>query len=114
MRDEERLSTKSRPKHLADSATVIDIVRFLWERDELEFANSRMRVQLAFGIVFMLFTGVRPGELCESSAHRKSNEGLHWGDVTLMVLCDRGREPLFFAQFRIRNRKNKRGQEHKV
>ena len=73
-----------------------------------------MRVQVALSILIMHFVGLRPGEFVESSAHRGSNEGLHWGDVNIMMIPNREGAPLFVAQLQIRNRKGRRDREDKM
>jgi len=111
LRDVEGLSTKEKPKALADGPVVIDILRYLWIHDEYEYPHPRMRLQLAFSILVMHFVGLRPGELVESTAHQGSNEGLLWKDVDIMMIPNREGAPLFVAQLRIRNRKGRRDSE---
>lgn len=104
--------TKS--KDLADRPVVENVLRFLWEFDEHRYDQSRIRVQLAFGILLILYMGLRPGEFTESRAHKNSNEGLHWGDVTIMLIPGPDGTRIWLAQLRIRNRKGQRNREDKT
>ncbi|KAM0719003.1 hypothetical protein Q7P37_004908 [Cladosporium fusiforme] len=111
---EEGLSSLTKCKDLADRPVVENILRFLWEFDEHRYDQSRVRVQLAFGILLILYMGLRPGEFTESRAHKNSNEGLHWGDVTIMLIPGPDGTRIWLAQLRIRNRKGQRNREDKT
>jgi hypothetical protein len=56
----------------------------MWVCDEYQFAYLRARLQLAFSIVLMTYLGSRLGEIIESAAWKHSNEGLLYGDITLV------------------------------
>lgn len=111
VKPQEGLSTKARAKVIADRPVVMDIIRFLWTRDEYNYHHPRMRVQIALAILLMHYTGLRPGEYVESSSHRGTNEGLHWKDVNFRMIPDSRGMPLFVAQLQIRNRKGRRDRE---
>lgn len=104
-------NTKCREKPLADIEVTKDLLYFLWACDEYCFKHPRVRVQLAFAILILVFTGLRPGEFVESSAWRGSNEGLKYKDVILQALpCTNG-EVRFVLEIKLRNRKNHRENE---
>lgn len=44
-----------------------------------------MRIQVAFSLLLMTYTGLRPGCFVESAAHKRSNEGLTWKDVEIKL-----------------------------
>lgn len=77
---------KCRPKPLANKPVVADLLHFLWACDEKEFSHSRVRLQISLAMLWMLFLGLRPSEFVESSAHRKSNEGVQYKDLTLLSI----------------------------
>ncbi|KAM0714188.1 hypothetical protein Q7P37_009975 [Cladosporium fusiforme] len=87
---EEGLSSLTKCKDLADRPVVENILRFLWEFDEHRYDQSRVRVQLGSP---------------SPRAHKNSNEGLHWGDVTIMLIPGPDGTRIWLAQLRIRNRK---------
>lgn len=62
----------------------------------------------------MLYIGLRPGEFLESNAHRRSNEGLHWGDVLFMLVPLENKQRIWRVQLRMRNRKNQRDREDQM
>ena len=73
----EQLSTKVREKWLASPPVVKDILHFMWVLDKHEFNHPRVRLQITLSMLILLYSGLRPGEFVESSAHRCSNDGLH-------------------------------------
>lgn len=79
-----QVSTCARPKPLAPLAVAEDIIRFLFTCDEYRGLHHRLRNQLAFAVQLMLLIGVRPGEIIESDAWHRSNEGLHYKDIELI------------------------------
>ncbi|XP_014557730.1 hypothetical protein COCVIDRAFT_36802 [Bipolaris victoriae FI3] len=78
------VSTSACSKPLAPLAVAEDIIRFLFTCDEYRGLHFRLRNQLAFAIQLMLLIGVRPGEIIESDAWHRSNEGLHYKDIELI------------------------------
>lgn len=110
----EGLVSVSRKKSLADRTVVENILNFLWKYDEFKYDQSRQRVQLALAILITTYMGLRPGEQTESNAHQGSNEGLHWGDITLFVIPDEHGKRIWLAQIRVRNRKGNRQREDKT
>ncbi|KAI6914838.1 hypothetical protein KC318_g431 [Hortaea werneckii] len=114
IREKEGLSTKSRPKSLADGPVVRDVLHYLWALDEYEYCHPRMRIQLSFAILLLFYIGLRPGELVESSAHNSTNEGIWYGDLDIRMKADAQGCPEFTVQILIRNRKGRRGQENRA
>lgn len=99
-------STKGRPKPLADLRVARDVLYFLWACDENSTKHPRVRVQLSFAILLLLYQGLRPGEFVQSSAHRKSNEGLKYRDVTLTAIPCKDGNMRWALRVKIRNQKN--------
>lgn len=98
-------STKGRPKPLADVDLDRDVLYFLWVCDEYVFEYSRLRIQLAFAVLLLVYLGLRPGDFTESSAWRKSNEDLIYKDIELSaILCKDGLVRLVL-KLNIKNRK---------
>lgn len=93
---------------------VENILTFLWKYDEFTYDQSRQRVQLALAILITTYMGLRPGEQTESNAHVGSNEGLHWGDVTMFLIPGEQGKRIWLAQIRVRNRKGNRQREDKA
>ncbi|TKA23571.1 hypothetical protein B0A54_17771 [Friedmanniomyces endolithicus] len=110
-RYDEGLSTKPRPKALADGPVVQDILRYLWVHDEFDYQHPRMRVQLTLAVYVLHYLGLRPGELVESSAHTGSNQGLWYKDLTVFAYPDTAGRARSVVQPTIRNRKNRRDRE---
>lgn len=110
----EKAEKRVRPKPLASSQVIVDLLHYLWACDEYEYTHPRTRLHISLSLLLLIFLGLRPGELVESSSHAGSNEGVRYKDVTFMaVLGTNGRRTLV-AQVRIRNRKFARGQDGKA
>lgn len=106
--ESEGLSTKGRPKALADLPVIVDVLDFLWQRDEYTWRCPRRRVQLAMGILFIWYMGLRTGEFIHNACSLP-NEGILWKDINISLLYESS--PSFHVQVTIRNRKGKRGKE---
>lgn len=104
---------KVREKPLANKPVVADLLHFLWACDEREFSHPRVRLQISLSMLLMLFLGLRPGEFVESSAHRKSNEGIVYKDLTLLYVVQEGGVQKFVVLLRLRYRKFGRGDDSK-
>ena len=63
-----KISTDAYKKPVAPLLVAEDLIQFLWMCDEYQFTHPRARLQLAFAIILMTFTGSRPGEFIESAA----------------------------------------------
>jgi hypothetical protein len=101
------VSTSARSKPLAPIEVAKDIIKFLFACDEYQNLHSRMRIQLVFAIQLLLLTGVRPGEIIESDAWSKSNEGLLYKDIDL-VYSQSSAYTGWLLYIKIRNRKGHR------
>ncbi|KAF2201613.1 hypothetical protein GQ43DRAFT_486811 [Delitschia confertaspora ATCC 74209] len=80
----EGVSTKARPKLIANLKVTEDLVIFLWKSDEYQYKHPRIRMQIVFLILIFSLLGSRPGELVESEAWVASNEGICYKDVELV------------------------------
>jgi hypothetical protein len=101
------LSTVARPKPLAPIEVAKDIIRFLFASDEYKHLHPRIRNQMAFAIQLLLFVGVRPGEVVESDAWYRSNEGLLYKDIELVRSWNTD-HPGWRLHVTLRNRKGHR------
>ncbi|GIZ46179.1 hypothetical protein CKM354_000931700 [Cercospora kikuchii] len=97
---------------VATPAVVTDILYFLWALDEHEFDHPRIRLQISFSIMILLYFGIRPGEFIESSAHAGNNEGLLYKDLDIMIMSSDGRRRIGIEVV-LRNRKGARGKRVK-
>jgi hypothetical protein len=111
---DEGLSSKARPKGLADNNVTRDVLQFIWDLDEYHYDHPRVRVQIATAILILHLIGLRPGEIVESRAHKDTNEGLHYGDMDMTLMTNESGERLWRIHFRIRNRKGQRDRDDKV
>jgi integrase len=102
-----KISTDAYKKPVAPLLVAEDLIQFLWMCDEYQFTHPRARLQLAFAIILMTFTGSRPGEFIESEAWKHSNEGLLYGDIDL-VRYQNETYVGFLLLIRLRNRKGHR------
>lgn len=72
-----------------------------------------MMVQFSFWLHVISTWGLRTGEFAESSTHRGSNEGVHYGDVNFSLI--RTNEGLVYeVKIKLRNRKFARDDEGKM
>jgi integrase len=102
-----KVATEAYQKPVAPLLVAEDLIRFMWMCDEYQFTHPRARLQLAFAIILMTFTGSRPGEFIESAAWKHSNEGLLYGDIDL-VRYQNDTYVGFLLLVRLRNRKGHR------
>ncbi|CAN9286059.1 unnamed protein product [Alternaria alternata] len=103
----EKIGTGAYIKPVAPLLVAEDLIQFMWVCDEYQFAHPRARLQLAFSIVLMTYLGSRPGEIIESAAWKHSNEGLLYGDITL-VRFQNEEYVGFLLHVKLRNRKGHR------
>lgn len=61
-------SRQCRPRPVASPEVVNDLVHFLWALDESDL-HPRSRFQFSAIVLILMFHGVRPGELVESTVH---------------------------------------------
>lgn len=101
------ISTAARPKPVSSFPVVEDLILFLWACDEYQEMHPRARVRLGFSILLMCTLGTRPGEVIESDAWKRTNEGLMYKDVVFEYQNHeeyRG----FLIKVQLRNRKGHR------
>jgi hypothetical protein len=94
--------------------TVVDVRYFLWACDTKDLGHGRNRLQLSLAVLIMIYLGLRPRELVESSNYKKSNEGILYKDLTVVVSHDEKGDLVYACMIKIRNRKWARGCEKKA
>jgi hypothetical protein len=72
-----------------------------------------MMVQFSFWLQVTCIWGLRTGEFLESSTHRGSNEGVHYGDITFSLVRKRN-ELTYEVKIQLRNRKFNRNDASKM
>ena len=102
--DMEGASTSGRAKPLASVEVAKHLLHFLW--------GSRIRLQLSFAILVMMYQGLRPGEFIECSSQRGLNEGFTYQDFALQAQPgSHGEKRRWVLQITVRLRKNHRGNQ---
>lgn len=102
-----------RPKSVAYAVDADEIQYYLWNCCERVFLHPRMIVQFSFWLHLISVWGLRTGEVTESSSHRGSNEGVHYGDITFSLVAH-ACQLRYQIKIALRNRKFSRGNESKV
>jgi hypothetical protein len=108
----EGASKKARPRPVATTPVVLDLVKFLWTRD-IGAMHPRMRLQLSCLLLILLFQGIRPGSIVESSAHKGVNEGVFYKDLTVRYIKADDGKPRIVIDVQYRNLKGARGHENR-
>ncbi|KAJ7268710.1 hypothetical protein B0H12DRAFT_1096239 [Mycena haematopus] len=80
-----QLSTNIRPKPIATSHDLDEMIRHVWN-DQKVFATLRSKVQFNCVNTIAALTSQRPGAIIESSSYRGTNECLQWQDVEFIVV----------------------------
>ncbi|THV66362.1 hypothetical protein D6D28_08415 [Aureobasidium pullulans] len=111
MKITEGASTAGRAKPLASVEVAKDLVYFLWACDEYSLKHPRIRVQLSFAMLLMMYEGLRPGEFTECSSRRGKNEGFMYRDFSLQRQPLPNNKEIWVLAVSIRNRKNHRNIE---
>lgn len=110
--DMEGASTSGRAKPLASVELAKHLLHFLWVCDEYIFKHPRIRLQLSFAILVMMYQGLRPGEFIECSSQRGLNEGFTYQDFALQAQPgSHGEKRRWVLQITVRLRKNHRGNQ---
>ncbi|KAF9733691.1 hypothetical protein PMIN04_012523 [Paraphaeosphaeria minitans] len=104
-------STKKRTKTVALYRDIEDCIHYGYCCDEKGYSHPRILLQLVFFFILSAYTGLRPGEIVESSSHRNKNEGILYKDVTLFLNRRENAAPRYMIRVRVRNRKFRRGNE---
>ncbi|TIA51048.1 hypothetical protein D6C77_08997 [Aureobasidium pullulans] len=108
----EGASTSGRAKPLASVELAKHLLHFLWVCDEYIFKHPRIRLQLSFAILVMMYQGLRPGEFIECSSQRGLNEGFTYQDFALQAQPgSHGEKRRWVLQITVRLRKNHRGNQ---
>ncbi|KAJ7888111.1 hypothetical protein B0H14DRAFT_3127394 [Mycena olivaceomarginata] len=79
------LSTKIRPKPIADAHDLDAIIRFVWNDTKI-FPTNRGKIQFNLVNLIASLTSQRPGSIIESVKYKGSNECLQWQDVEFVVV----------------------------
>jgi hypothetical protein len=106
-------STAQRQKSVAYGLDSDEIQFYVWNCSERVYTHPRAMVQFSFWLDVITTWGIRPGEIVESSSHRGTNEGIHYGDVTLSLTLWQTM-PRYQLVMALRNRKFCRNNEGKV
>ena len=90
--------------------TLLGMLHYHWKFDTSIFPCERERVQLATILLFLAYTGARPGAIVESTSGgiKGSNESLLYKDLKLKLLQPLGSAPLLVLEITIRLDKGKR------
>ena len=90
--------------------TLLGMLHYHWNFDTEVFVFERERIQLATVLLFLAYTGARPGAIVESNTEgiRNSNEALLYRDVKLRLLQPPNHVPLLVLEVTIRLDKGKR------
>ncbi|KFZ20126.1 hypothetical protein V501_00286 [Pseudogymnoascus sp. VKM F-4519 (FW-2642)] len=75
------LSSKARPKPMADSQDLEVLIRYLWVEDKHSFRNQLDRVKLHFFLLCLAYTVARAGAVVVSDSYRNSNEAITYRDL---------------------------------
>ena len=99
-----------RQKHVIGHQGLYGALYYHWKFDTEIFPLERERVQLAAVLLFLAYTGSRPGAIIESGCAgiRGTNAALLYRDVKLRLLRPPGEEPLLILEVTIRLDKGKR------
>ena len=75
-------------KPLMGHAALYGFIHYVWIYDTESFTHERERVQLVTVMLWLAFTGARPGGIVESGCDgiRGTNEAVRYKDVKLMVV----------------------------
>ncbi|KAL9578821.1 MAG: hypothetical protein Q9203_006953, partial [Teloschistes exilis] len=113
---ERHLIRGNRPKQTLGYDAVVGALYYHWIFDTERFPTDRDRLQLALYVLFLAYTGARPGAILESNCKgiRGTNEALKYKDIQLkLVRPAGGAAPLLAMKLRIvldKGRRN-RGEE---
>ena len=80
------LSTEKPEKPLFGADDLRALLEYLWCRDSYIYRDERYRVQLAFLMQILVYSGCRPGAVTESNCHRGSNEVPLYKDFELSLV----------------------------
>ena len=99
-----------KPTYTVGHNTLLGMLHYHWKFDTEIFTFERERVQLATVLLFLAYTGARPGAIVESGCGgiRGTNEALLYGDVKLRLLQPHNHVPLLVLEVTIRLDKGKR------
>ncbi|KAJ7474523.1 hypothetical protein B0H11DRAFT_2035750 [Mycena galericulata] len=104
------LSREVREKPIATPIDLDEIIRYVWN-DKTFFHTMRAKAQFNGVNLIAALTGERPGGIIESTSYVGSNECLHWGDTSFIIVPnpDDPGSPFLALGLRFRNPKAHRG-----
>ena len=88
--------------------TLMGMLHYHWTFDTSRFSLERERLQMPAVLLFLAFTGARPGAAVESVAYRGTNQALLYRDLKLKLLQPPGGSSLLVLEVTIRLDKGKR------
>ena len=99
-----------KPTYTVGHNTLLGMLHYHWNFDTAVFPFERERVQLATVLLFLAYTGARPGAIVESSSGgiRGSNEAMLYKDLKLKLLQPPEDAALLVLEVTIRLDKGKR------
>ena len=99
-----------RQKHVIGHQGLYGALYYHWKFDTEIFPLERERVQLAAVLLFLAYTGSRPGAIVESGCAgiKNTNAALLYRDIKLRLLRPQGEESLLILEVTIRLDKGKR------
>ncbi len=108
--DDHGLTRGMQAKHVIGHKGLRAALYYHWKFDTELFSTERDRVQLAAILLFLAYTGARPGAIVESDCKgiRRTNAALRYRDVKLMLLRPPDGEPLLMMKVTILLDKGKR------
>jgi hypothetical protein len=65
---------------------MINILYYLWAKDEHFFIHERYRIQTAWVIKVIAYTATRPGSVVECDEYRGTNQAMTYNDIEVMLL----------------------------
>lgn len=106
--EKHNLERGMKPKHTIGHHTLMGMLHHHWTFDTSRFSHERERVQLPTVLLFLAYTGVRPGAIIESSCYRNTGQALLYRDVKLKLLQPPMGPSLLILEVTIRLDKGKR------
>ena len=88
--------------------TLMGMLHYHWTFDTTRFPLERERLQMPTVLLFLAYTGARPGAIVESTSYRKTGQALLYRDLKLKLLQPGNGSSLLVLEITIRLDKGKR------